>query len=523
MGTTFPVVLTGTPGKTPPAVWVDHPGIVFKPGPVAKATTYEVSVAADTPTGPHLVRFHNDEGSALPCTFMVGTVPETTDAEPNDDARRTAQEVKTLPVTVNGKLDKTGDADSFKVTLQEGRTFAAILHSYGLGTQVDPALRLLDDQGTELTLNHDGYNLDPVVSWEVKKTGTYVVQVMGFSHPPAAEVNLKGGADIVYRLTLTQDATARFAWPPGVKRGTKTPVQPLGWNCGPEMKGPAFEVEPPAYPEETFDVMSSGPEPLLVALSDHETVLELEPNDQAATAPEASLPAALQGVLQKAGDEDRFAFIAKKGQSYVFKVSSADLHAPLDAWLRIEDGSGKMITQADDAKEASFDPTLTWKAPADGKYIIAMSDRFQRGGWDFVYHIDASLAPAAPHLAATLAEHSLKIEAGKTAEIKVKVEIAGEFKGKLTATVTGLPAGVTVKDAEVPGKTGGDVVLALTAAADVVSSNTPVEVTLATSDPDRPATYRANFDLRRVEPRGDHLVNEDSRVWLLVGAAAKAK
>ena len=111
-GTSFPLTVTGAVGKAAPSVWTDHPGITFKPG--AKPNLYEVSLAADTPPGPHLVRFYNAEGPSLPKTFMVGapTVNEATDTEPNDDAHATAQALAALPVTVNGRLDKAGDADA---------------------------------------------------------------------------------------------------------------------------------------------------------------------------------------------------------------------------------------------------------------------------------------------------------------------------------------------------------------------------------------------------------------------------
>lgn len=532
-GTTFPVTATGAVGKTAPSVWADHAGITFKPG--AKPNVFEVSLAADTPPGPHLVRFYNAEGASLPKTFMVGaaSVAEATDTEPNDDARATAQALAALPVTVNGRLDKAGDADAFKFTAKEGQWLVALLHSYGLGMQVDPAIRLLDERGTELALGHDSYNLDPQIAYQIKKAGTYVVQVMGYAHPPAADVSLRGSADHVYRLTITQEPTPRLAWPAGVKRGTKSPVQPLGWNCGAgDFKGPAFEVDAAtAAPGAEFvEIMNSGPEPLRVALHDGETVLETEPNQTAKEA-EANVvtptgAVTWQGVLQASGDEDRLMFATKKGETYVFRVASSALHAPLDAWLRVENLVGTLIGQADDAKEGAFDPVLNWKAPVDGKFVLAVSDRFQRGGWDFVYQVQispASAVPVRPVVAGTLAENALKLEAGKSGDLKLTAVVTGEFKGKLTASVTGLPAGVTVAEVEVPGKKGGEVTLKLTAAADVVSFSGPVEVVVKTAPPDAPTEYKAVYDLRGVEPRGDRLVNEDSRVWLSVVGKAAAR
>lgn len=532
-GTSFPLTVTGPVGKTAPSVWTDHAGITFKPG--AKPNVFEVSLAPDTPPGPHRVRFYNADGASVPKTFMVGaaSVAEATDTEPNDDARTAAQALTALPVTVNGRLDKAGDADAFKFTAREGQWLVALLQGYALGSQMDPALRLLDEHGTELALGHDSYNLDPQITYQIKEAGTYIVQVMGFAHPPAADVNLRGSPDHVYRLTITQEPTASLAWPPGVKRGAKASVQPLGWNCGAaDFKGPAFEVDATTVPPgaEFVEIMNSGPGPLRVALHDGETVLETEPNQTAKEA-EAHLVTPVgvvswQGVLQTPGDEDRLMFATRKGESYTFRVASSALHAPLDAWLRVENLQGTLIGQADDAKEGMFDPVLTWKAPVDGKFVLALSDRFQRGGWNFVYQVQispASAGPARPVVQGTLAENALKLEAGKTADLKLNAAVTGEFKGKLTAAVAGLPAGVTVTEVEVPGKKGGEVTLKLAAAADVVSFSGPVEVVVKTSAPDAAAEYKAVYDLRGVEPRGDRLVNEDSRVWLSVVGKPAAK
>ncbi|WP_172683228.1 hypothetical protein [Verrucomicrobium spinosum] len=123
----------------------------------------------------------------------------------------------------------------------------------------------------------------------------------------------------------------------------------------------------------------------------------------------------------------------------------------------------------------------------------------------------------------TLAENALKLEAGKTADLKLTAAVTGEFKGKLTATVTGLPAGVAVTEVEVPGKKGGEVTLKLAATAEVVSFSGPVEVVVKTSPPDAAAEYKAVYDLRGVEPRGDRLVNEVSRVWLSVAGKSAVK
>jgi hypothetical protein len=511
-GTSLSVTLSGNVGKTPPGVWTSHPGITAKPGP--KAGQFELTLAENTPLGPHLLRFYNDEGSAPPRVFMVGTFSEVAETEPNDDAAQ-GQPVTALPVTVNGKFNSSGDADTYAVELEAGKWLICALHGYGLGSQIDPAMRLLNPQGVEVAMSHDTHNLDPMIAWEIQEAGIYKIQVMAFAHPPAADVNLKGGADAVYRLSLTQGPSARYAFPSGGPRGHSFQVKPLGWNYGASMAGPALDVGPsePAPGFQMLTVPNAGPEPVLLALHD--------PLPHATPPAEGELPAVIHGTVGKPQEEDRFPFVTRKGTTHHFHVLSSALHSPLDAWLRLESLEGKLLAQADDDdKGGVFDPSLTWKAPADGPYVLVLSDRFQRGGWDYVFQL-RTVKPS-PGLNALLSSHDLRLAAGKSAEFKLTVTLEGTFTEKLTVVADGLPPGVKVAPVEVPNPKGGEITLKFEAAQDALATKVPIQILVKSSAPDAPASFPASFDLRGVEPRGDRLVNQDSRLWLTVEGKAPA-
>jgi hypothetical protein len=138
-----------------------------------------------------------------------------------------------------------------------------------------------------------------------------------------------------------------------------------------------------------------------------------------------------------------------------------------------------------------------------------VSDLFQRGGPDLCYTLE--VAPPRPRVIATLAANALKLDAGKTAELKATVKILGKVEGKIIANITGLPLGVMAKEVEVSAK-GGEVNLVLTATADAIAADLPIELQLTADN----AVYKATYDLRGTEPRGDRLINEDSRAWLTV-------
>ena len=516
-GSTFSCTIGGTLAKTENKAWTDHAGLVFKP--TAKPEVFEVSIAPDVPLGAHLVRFYNDDGASPPHVFVVGQYDEVADTEPNDDFHKPQQLAK-IPVTVNGVLEKAGDVDTFAFHAEAGRWIVLGLQGYALGSQMDPAMKLLDERGVEVAMSHDTFNLDPFIAFEVKKSGTYMAQIMAFAHPPAADVALKGSASHVYRLTITDQPFARAAWPCAVQRGTQGKVKLLGWNLGPKMEGPEISVDATKAiaSDELLRVPTANGELVLAALVDSPITLEAEPNNDAAKAQRITLPATICGRVDASRDEDRYLFTAKKGENYDFRVRAYALHSPLDAWLHVEDKSGKVLQQADDSGEGNFDPSLKWKAPADGDYILAVGDLYSHGGWDHVYALEA--APARPSVTATLATSAFKVDASKNVEVKFTAKTAGDLKGKLHAHIDSLPQSITAKAVEIPAK-GGEVKLTLNATADAPSAAQPFEILVSTSEPDAPRTWKATFDLRGVEPRGDRMVNEDSRVWLSVAGKAE--
>jgi len=210
-GTTVSVAVSGTYNSWPPQVWVDAPGITFKPS--AKRGKFDVEIAKDAAPGPHLVRLFDAQGASIPRFFIVSDQPELLEVEPNDDFKA-PQKIASLPATISGRLDKVGDVDSFGVTLKRGQTLFAWVEAYVLASTFDGMLRIVDAKGNELAFNHDGRTLDPLLTWEAPSDGTFVVQLMGFAYPATAAVQFTGGEGCVYRLHLTAGAPQRPALPP---------------------------------------------------------------------------------------------------------------------------------------------------------------------------------------------------------------------------------------------------------------------------------------------------------------------
>jgi hypothetical protein len=411
-----------------------------------KPKKFFLNIAKDAVPGPCLVRLYSETDASPPRIVEVGKFEEVLEKEDNDTFGDAKKSEARMNVTINGVLEKAGDVDTFAIRVQKGKRVTLDLHGYALGSQMDPAMRLLNDRGVEIAASHDTNNLDPRIEHTPAADGTLFVQLFAFVHPPAADVTFKGTVNHVYRLTVTDEVKAAL-------------------------------------------VLS-------------------EPG-------KLTLPAVVNGCISKMTEEDQYTITAKKGDDLQISVRAQRLRSPLDATLRIEDATGKVLQQADDGEKEGLDPTLRWKAPKDGEYKLIVADRFQHGSAEHVYEL--TVKPFVPSLTATLDTHAYRLEAGKTAEVKLTVKTNGTFAGKIKAQVAQLPVGVTAESVDVPAK-GGEVKLTLKAAADVAANQAPFAVELVTSAPDVVETVTASYAIPFLEPRGDLLIMTDTHPWLTVVA-----
>lgn len=506
-GPTFNVTVGGKLDGWPVGVWTDHAGLVFKA--TTNSGAFTVSIAADVPPGPHLVRFFNDDGAAEPRTFVVGTRDEVLEVEPNDDFRK-AQLVDKSAVVVNGRLEKAGDVDSFAIRAEQGKWIVAAVDCYALGASVDPVLQILDERGVRVALNHDTHNLDALVAWQAPHTGTYIVQLLGFAHPPAADVAAKGSPAYVYRLTLTTGPFVRSTFPMGLKRGAKGAVELVGWNL-PKAAQPVDGTRVAAAEQLLFLPAAPTGDTLWLDVADAADVAEQEPNDSSAQAQPVAFPATVNGRIGRPGDVDRFAFPAKKNERFNFQMRAVGLRSPMAARLRVEDTNGVSLTEQLGGDLS--DPRLGWNAPADGTYVLAVSDMYGQGGPEWLYRVKT--APAPPNFTATVPSHALTIENGKTNEIRLTLARNEGFKDKLTLAVKGLPAGVIARIPSVSDK-DNEVKIELVAAPDARAANVPIEFIFSAPEVHPPMSRAVTYSMRGTEPRGDRLVNDGHVAWLTV-------
>ena len=126
------------------------------------------------------------------------------------------------------------------------------------------------------------------------------------------------------------------------------------------------------------------------------------------------------------------------------------------------------------------DSYVRFFAPGDGEYVLTLTDQLKNGGPDYTYRVE--IAPVAPRLKLSTPDESprrgtgvmaVAVPRGNRQAILINAARA-DFRGALSLSTSGLPAGVTY-EADTIG-TGADVVPVVFSA----TAGAPLAATLAT-------------------------------------------
>lgn len=441
VGQSVEVAAQGSLGDKPQA-WVSRDGVKIEFA--ESGNKFKVIVAENAAPGVCWIRVFNTEGASSLRPFVIGTLAEVAEKEPNNSAKE-AQKLEASQVVVNGVLDKGGDVDTFAVSLKAGQTLVASLMAKGtLGSPMDGVLQVLGPRGFVMEHNDDDHGLDPQIVFTAPSDGEYGVRVFAFSDVASSSVAFASGANYIYRLTLTTGAFVDHAVPMSLGRSNGTGEPPVlrtlrlhGWNLPPEL------MEFPADSNADSFVVRHAllGNTLTLPVETHPSVAEL--TEPAAELQELAVPSSVTGTIGKPGELDVFRLKLAAKQAIVIRTDARTVGSPLDPVLRIQKGDGSQLQEVDDGSKGDFDPDANFTAPAEGEYRIAITDRFGLGGPRFFYRI--TTLPSRPDFGLSVAADSFVLSSDKPLEIPVTVDRQRGFAEDIEVIVVGLPDKVTAE------------------------------------------------------------------------------
>lgn len=445
-GTEFTVTLTGARLTDPQELMLYAPGVVCTK--LAATTENEVAAvlkaAPDCKLGEYAFRLRTKGGASEVRTFRVTPFPVVTEQEPNDD------KPQTVPpnVSVAGVTESAG-TDNFAVVLKKGQRLSAEVEAVRLGGELnDTVLTVYGPDGKPLATVDDTplFRQDPVLSLVAPADGTYVVQVR--------ETNFGGSDSHRYVLHIGTFLRPEAVFPAGGPAGAETAVKLFNaaGDVTQTIKLPAAGAPFAFYPTDGATPAAPTAQPFRV--SPFPNVIEAEPNDSPKAASAAvPWPVAFNGIVETPGDVDHFRFAAKRGDALDVQAFAFRIGSPLDPVVAVFDASGELIAANDD--DETHDSRVKLTIPADGEYVVRVTDKRKQGGPRFIYRVEVTkLEPglavfAAPPLRKTQDRGVVAIPRGNRVLVHLAVRRDG-FTGPVTIAPGDLPAGVRASVPQVP-------------------------------------------------------------------------
>ncbi|MBM3860682.1 MAG: hypothetical protein FJ395_13670 [Verrucomicrobia bacterium] len=152
--------------------------------------------------GPYPFTLGSRERQTNRVAFMVDTLTETVEKEANDTPAQ-AQFV-TLPIIINGRIDKPGDSDVFQFRGRANDTVVVEVHARRLDSPLDSAVRITDMNGVLVAFNDDCEDLtsglnthhaDSYIMARLPSDGIYCVHI--------GDTARHGGDEYGYRLRIS--------------------------------------------------------------------------------------------------------------------------------------------------------------------------------------------------------------------------------------------------------------------------------------------------------------------------------
>lgn len=318
-----------------------------------------------------------------------------------------------IPGSMNGRLERRGDRDWFRLNLIAGRTYQFRQNRVTLR---DPYLRLLNAAGALIRANNnDGFSRNSLITFTPSSSGIYYLDAGSFqrrkrgSYTISATVSVSVLDDFAgssattgllaipgslngnletrndrdwFRLNLTAGQTYTF----NLDSGTLTdPYLRLRNSVGTEIafdddsgedRNSLITLIPPSsgpYYLEAGSFNDSGSGTYMVSAS--VSVLD-DYAGSTATTGVLGIPESLNGNLETNGDRDWLRLNLTAGQIYEFGLNGITLENP---YLRLRNSLGAEIAFNDDDGSGSSNSLLIFQPTSSGTYYLDAGSHLDTG------------------------------------------------------------------------------------------------------------------------------------------------
>ena len=400
-----------------------------------------------TEAGLYWMRLVTPNGLTDALRFRVNRDPVIEEVgKPHSDPQL-AQRLDEFPVVVNGTFSRKAEADYYEFEASAGERLR--FEAYSGSAATDPVLTLFAPTGswhnparlTRLAYNDEPTHYpdrsnEPRITYQFHEAGRYLLRVEPFKGG--------GGPDHVYQLRVVRPTADGETEKHRTRYFSQQAVPPL-WD----ERRFARRLPPNA-----IDMLWSRSADLPdEEVSGEIAVANADTGSSNSEPVDVSLPAFVEGAVERPGDIDRVRFEAKRGDGIAIEIETPDAGPPdFVPYLKVVDEAGvEVFTNVRSMVHANggfimktLEPKTVFDFRRDGRFTIEIRDlTTQRGDDRFAYRI--LIRPQVPHVGAVhIDEDRLNLVAGEIHKLSIVTDQEEGFDGYIALAVDGLPEGVSV-------------------------------------------------------------------------------
>ena len=498
-GTSVEVEVAGADLEDAKTLVFDHEGLSATPVE-GKDRRFQVAIAPETPAGTYDAWLVGRYGVSSPRLFYVARdLVAVAEVEPNNsDDKAQVIQVNSL---VQGASDQN-DQDLFRFTAKAGQRLVVRTLASKLDSLMDPTLSLSSAAGQLLASNGDYFGRDALIDFVVPADGDYVVAV--------SDLSFRGGHP--YLLSVSDGPQLENVSPRAIRAGQATELRFFGRNLGAGAVASQLRVgdlpldeltcavTPPTdvaalrafrfleHPTDHTTLPTAATDTLVgfqvraglpaeqgpavpVLVTDHEVVLEREPNDTSEQAQPLTLPAVVSARFDASRDGDYYELEVAEAGSYSIDVYCERLGGRADAYVAVLDEQGNRVVELDDYghRVNAFDghlrdPSGQASLAAKKKYRLLVQDRYRRGGARYQYVLSVR-KPTPDFFVAAIHRQNpgpggTTVGRGGATYLDLIVHATDGFTGPVSIVADNPPPGIVVEPAVIHGNSGQVIVRA---------------------------------------------------------------
>lgn len=414
-----------------------------------------VTIEKDAKPGLRHLQITSKQGVSNPVRFMVGTLPERYEREPNDELKRVQQVLQT-PFVFNGQV-MPGDLDQLKFHAKKGQKLVVQAKARELIPYLADAvpgwfqavISLKNERGEELAFVDDyQFHPDPVLYYEVGQTGTYVLSIH--------DAIYRGREDFVYRLSVGELPFVTSLFPLGATLGQETQVELQGWNLPNSRAYLPTKLKSKGIAKGELSTEKGLSNTFQYELSELPEQFETADNNTFAEAQNIQTPLVINGQIELPGDTDFYQFDAQQGDVIHAEILARRLNSPVDSLLRLFNADQELLQLNDDLEPAEnmgllthhADSALSWHIQHSGRYYLQVSDSQYQGGKNYGYRLKVS--ELQPNFQLYALPSTLVMGKGGTSLVSFHLIRKQGFQGAVTIQATDLPTGISLSGNTIP-------------------------------------------------------------------------